>query len=403
MSEHAQSGMHPEPDLLSAFAEGALAEHERLACLDHLAACAQCREIVWLTQAAEAAEADPPHEPKPDPAPFWKRWLTPVPILSTAAAAALVVVTSVVIYRHHTPPAPQPELMAKVEAPPAAVAAPAEEKMAPPASVHSRTAPLKPDLPMKIAQAPEPTAPAPLAQATSSPVLPAAPPPAPQSFLPASAPNQLSGVTGTVTDPAGTAVPNAQVQFVASAGATTVRSATNSNGQFSVTGIPPGTYEMRVDSPGFNRAQNEIHLQPAQIATADSVLKAGTASDSVAVTAEVARAETASAPAGGGGGRGGRAKAALAATSLAFRAALPSAANGQIMLRADAAGALLRSTNAGKSWKTVKGNWQGKVVRLIAPPDAPSAGDALFQLSTDTGDVWLSHDGNNWTPAAPAH
>jgi hypothetical protein len=403
MSEHAQHGIHPDPDVLSAFAEGALAGHERLACLDHLAACPQCREIVWLTQATEATEASPAHEPKPEPAPFWKRWLTPVPILSTAAIAALAV-ASVVIYRHQTPPAPQPELMAKVEAPPAAVAAPAEEKTASPAAIHPRTAHPKSDLAMKIAQAPEPVAPPPPpARAASSPVLPAAPPPVPQSFLPASAPNQLSGVTGIVTDPAGAAVPNAEVQFVASAGATTVRSATNSNGQFSVTGIPPGTYEMSVDSPGFNRSQNEIHLQPAQIATADSVLKAGTASDSVAVTAEVAIAETASASAGGGGGRGGRAKAALAGTSLAFKAALPSAANGQIMLRADAAGALLRSTDAGKSWKTVKGNWQGKVVRLVAPPDAPGAGDAVFQLSTDSGNVWLSHDGNNWTPAAPAH
>ncbi|HVV45484.1 MAG TPA: carboxypeptidase regulatory-like domain-containing protein [Bryobacteraceae bacterium] len=402
MSEHAQHGIHPDPDVLSAFAEGALAEHERLVCLDHLAACPQCREIVWLTQAAEAAEASPAHEPKPEPAPFWKRWLTPVPLLSTAAVAALAV-TSVVIYRHQKPAAPQPELMAKVEAPPASVAAPAEKKMAPRAALHPRTAHQKPGLAMKTSQAPEPVAPpSPLAQAASSPVQPAAPPPVPQSFLPASAPNQLSGVTGTVTDPAGAAVPNAEVQFVASAGATTVRSATNSSGQFSVTGIPPGTYEMRVDSPGFNRARNEIHLQPAQIATADSVLKAGTASDTVAVTAEVAPAETASASARGGGGRGGRAKAALAATSLAFKAALPSAANGQIMLRADAAGALLRSTDAGKSWKAVKGNWQGKVIRLVAPPDAPGAGDAVFQLSTDTGDVWLSHDGNNWT-SAPAH
>jgi hypothetical protein len=37
MSEHFEPGVHPDADLLSAFAEGVLAEHERMECMSHLA------------------------------------------------------------------------------------------------------------------------------------------------------------------------------------------------------------------------------------------------------------------------------------------------------------------------------------------------------------------------------
>ena len=37
MSEGLHPGVHPDPDALNAFVEGALAEHERVGCLAHLA------------------------------------------------------------------------------------------------------------------------------------------------------------------------------------------------------------------------------------------------------------------------------------------------------------------------------------------------------------------------------
>jgi hypothetical protein len=46
MSEYPQPGLHPDADTLSAFVEGVLPEHERLACLAHFADCAACREVV---------------------------------------------------------------------------------------------------------------------------------------------------------------------------------------------------------------------------------------------------------------------------------------------------------------------------------------------------------------------
>src|SRR5207245_8823565 len=43
-------GNHPDADLLTAFAEQALAKRERLHMLEHLAQCSECREIVCLAQ-----------------------------------------------------------------------------------------------------------------------------------------------------------------------------------------------------------------------------------------------------------------------------------------------------------------------------------------------------------------
>jgi hypothetical protein len=75
------------------------------------------------------------------------------------------------------------------------------------------------------------------------------------------------------------------------------------------------------------------------------------------------------------------------------------AAKGKLMLRTDSAGGLFLSKNAGKSWKAVKGPWQGNVVRLGTMPDPSHAANALFQLTTDSASVWLSRDGNHWYQA----
>ncbi len=72
------------------------------------------------------------------------------------------------------------------------------------------------------------------------------------------------------------------------------------------------------------------------------------------------------------------------------------------MLATDSAGALFLSQNAGKKWKAVKPVWHGKVVSLVAvSTDPASSSSPAFQLTTDSGAVWLSRDGSHWY-AAPA-
>src|ERR1700675_1774860 len=81
----AAGGDHPDPDLLSAFAEQALPERERSRVLLHLSNCAPCRDV--LAVALPPTESPSVTLDTAHPAP-WFRW----PILRWGAAAACVVI-----------------------------------------------------------------------------------------------------------------------------------------------------------------------------------------------------------------------------------------------------------------------------------------------------------------------
>jgi photosystem II stability/assembly factor-like uncharacterized protein len=93
--------VHPDADLLTAFAENSLIERERLPVLEHLSSCADCREVVSLAQpelvvehaAAAAAMAAPPAPSRP-------RWSSRL-IFSWGAVAACVVI-GVVLLQYQT-------------------------------------------------------------------------------------------------------------------------------------------------------------------------------------------------------------------------------------------------------------------------------------------------------------
>lgn len=94
----AQAGVHPDPDLLAAFAERALSERERVPVLEHLANCADCRQIVSLSlppfelQHADAAGAALPSH---------IGWGRRPGLRWAAAAACLAVVGGAVILGRH--------------------------------------------------------------------------------------------------------------------------------------------------------------------------------------------------------------------------------------------------------------------------------------------------------------
>jgi hypothetical protein len=58
-------------------------------------------------------------------------------------------------------------------------------------------------------------------------------------------------VNGTVTDPSGALVPNAQVRATEIATSVDHNTVTTADGQFSIQDLPPGDYAITVVSPGF--------------------------------------------------------------------------------------------------------------------------------------------------------
>ena len=135
----AEPGEHPDADLLTAFAEKSLSATEREQIFQHLAVCADCREVLLLAQ--------PQAGPEPAPAfHFPERWLGGTWLRGNwlrwgiVAACAVVVVSGAVLLRYPrqqlTSPAPQaPPLVASARQAPEAsldrLAPPPAEKRAP--------------------------------------------------------------------------------------------------------------------------------------------------------------------------------------------------------------------------------------------------------------------------------
>ena len=96
---------HPDADLLTAFAEDALLDHERTGVLAHLAACPDCRAILH-TAAAAQPETDPQLEPVRAPLRTW------LPAFALAASLLVVAASTIVFYRtlHTAPRARRPSL-----------------------------------------------------------------------------------------------------------------------------------------------------------------------------------------------------------------------------------------------------------------------------------------------------
>jgi hypothetical protein len=101
MSELLQSGQHPDADQLSAFIEHALPAHEQEETLAHLAICPHCRSIVALSMPA----ADPlPQEPARRP--WLSGWMMVWPVGAALAAMILagIYVRNGFVVEKHLPP-----------------------------------------------------------------------------------------------------------------------------------------------------------------------------------------------------------------------------------------------------------------------------------------------------------
>jgi hypothetical protein len=417
MSQYLQPGLHPDPDSLNALIEGALPEHERLACLTHLSECPVCREVVYLAQEPVAGGPEPVSVAG-DKISFWKRWFTPIPALSAAALAGLLVL-SVAVYRRE-PAVHAPELVAG--APPATESAFRTDAATPSLMIsppRPKTSPdarfrVAPPAVQKTARDPEPrrtatiTGPAaitvPATALYDAPLaglplplsgrgVPLITVPSVSSYVATSnaSPGAQSGITGTITDPAGASIPGAAVRLRLLAGTASRNASTDTAGQFNVAGLQPGRYELLVTAPGFQQTTKQIDVQPEQTARGDSTLPVGSVSETVSVEASSVSINT----------RSSRPAGEKSAVRLLEdrRPADTTVVSGKLMLRMDSTGALFRSENAGKEWKAIKPVWQGSVVGLVAIAESPSSSGPAFRLTTSGGATWLSRDGSHWYAA----
>jgi hypothetical protein len=94
-------------------------------------------------------------------------------------------------------------------------------------------------------------------------------------------------ITGTVTDPTGAVVPNANIQLTNTETAVVYKVATTNTGNYTVANLPVGNYELTVESSGFKKFDRPgLVVQVAETIRIDAVLQVGASTDTVTVNAE---------------------------------------------------------------------------------------------------------------------
>jgi len=208
----------------------------------------------------------------------------------------------------------------------------------------------------------------------------------------------LSGIYGVVTDQSGAAVPQATVQLRQIASNSTTSARTDVAGQFRFRGLVPGQYELQIAAPGFRQTSQRLELRRQEVATVKSELQVGSVAETVEVSAAPSTLQTLSTEMS----TSSRRKRAVPPEPRPLPSKLPAeitVTRGKVILAVDSSGALFFSGNSGKSWKAVKPQWTGKVVSILTPPELPHDAKAAFQLTTDSGSIWLSRDGRRWYSA----
>jgi hypothetical protein len=104
---------------------------------------------------------------------------------------------------------------------------------------------------------------------------------------------QEATIVGTVTDPSGATIPNAAVTTVNTQNNQVTHFVTSSDGQYLAPGLQVGHYSVRVEVPGFKKAeQKDIILNVGDRARVDFKLEIGSATESVTVEATPVAVQT---------------------------------------------------------------------------------------------------------------
>jgi hypothetical protein len=116
------------------------------------------------------------------------------------------------------------------------------------------------------------------------------------AFAPFVAAQDTATITGNVTDPSGSAVPNAQVTLLNTGTQFTRTVETSSSGQYIAASIPTGTYTVTAAARGFQKLERSgVQLTAASTENVDLTLTVGSETQSISVVADAAIVQSESA------------------------------------------------------------------------------------------------------------
>src|SRR5215472_233730 len=93
------------------------------------------------------------------------------------------------------------------------------------------------------------------------------------------------GDRGTISDPAGAVVADAPIQAREVETGVVYQAVSTNTGNYTVSQLPAGSYELSVTVPGFKRfIRQNLVLQVAQVLRIDVTLEVGAATESVTVS-----------------------------------------------------------------------------------------------------------------------
>ncbi len=419
MSDLFQPGQHPDADQLNAFAENSLPLHEHQQTLAHLAICADCREIVYLSQQPDLGELAAPQAIR-------KPWFSGWNLLWPAAAALTCVVLFTV--HLHTRISNNTDIVTtaaiQTAPPPLPIqqTLPAASPLSPPAA--SKQAPARGPNKQSIIT-PAVAAPDAVAETNTENVDETSQPQSATAFSPRDRSTKFLPHTGPVpatgsihasafrsTYASGGAVPKAIEDPLGGAAVQTHSAnaeAINHSQQKAVTAAAPRGNQIDFSAKGTFNPQYQTAVSPPPASSAAAV--AGT-NQTVEVNRTMITVDATAAD-----------QSLMEKRLPALPSHLPAlsiVSSAQLTLAIDTSGALFLSKDHGVSWQTVPAQWTGHALKLLLAPTSSQTAvkdtgsslalhgsmimggpltqphPSVFELTIDTGAIWTSTDGQNW-------
>jgi hypothetical protein len=108
-----------------------------------------------------------------------------------------------------------------------------------------------------------------------------------------SAQSDRGTITGAIKDPTGAVVARADITVRNMATGTEYKTSATETGNYTISLLPAGSYELRVEAAGFKRfVLQEVQVQLLQTTRADASLEVGAAGDTVTITAQAPLLQT---------------------------------------------------------------------------------------------------------------